>query len=277
MSALSLTYLGAAGWHFATPAGALLIDPYFTRVRLRRTLVGRLRPDRSLIAEHCPPAGTIFVTHPHYDHLLDVPEAARLTGAPVYASPQGCALLAALGVPAGQICAFEAGDAIHAGPFTIKVYESTHRLIFGRVPYTGPLPARLDPPLPAHAYRIDWQASFLIHAAGVRVLVASGIDAEPAVRADVVLVGADASAEQLAAILGPAQPRLVLPNHWDDMFRPLNRPTRPMLNPPPRLALPRRIDLHAWAERVQQIAPGARVVIPRLFAPLDLAGLLAGA
>lgn len=276
MSAITLAYLGTAGWHLSAEDSALLIDPYFTRAGLLRVAVGRLRSDSAAVARYSPPADTLLVSHAHYDHLLDVPEAARLTGGRVHASPQGCALLAALGVPAGQLSVLAAGDWLHAGALSIEVYAARHRRILGRVPFAGPLPARLTPPLPARAYRMDELFSFVVCAGGVRVLVASGLDAEPAAPADVVLVGADASAAQLAAILGAARPRLVLPNHWDDMFRPLSRPTRPMLNPPARLALPRRIDLRVWAARVREAAPGARVLIPRPYAPLDLPALLAG-
>ena len=34
------------------------------------------------------------------------------------------------------------------------------------------------------------------------------------------------------------QPRLVLPNHFDDMFRPLDRPPRTSLTPSPGISLP---------------------------------------
>jgi hypothetical protein len=110
----------------------------------------------------------------------------------------------------------------------------------------------------------------------VSVLVASGIDEEPSVEAEVLLVGADANDDQLGAILGAVHPRLVLPNHWDDMFRPLSQPVRPMLVPPPTL-IPRMqcIDLRAWQRLVTAIAPDARVIVPQWFEPLSLLALLA--
>lgn len=271
MTALSLRYLGVAGWHLSTPDSSLVIDPYFTRLSQWRVMTGLAIPDPGLIRQHLPSADWILVTHPHYDHLMDVPEAASITGAGVYASPQGVELLAILGVPQEQLFTIQPGDRLNCGDFEIEAYTSLHRQILGSVPYQEPLKPNLKPPLRAGDYRIRQQFSFLITAGETRVLIASGIDREPVVEADVLLVGADASQEQLRTILGGVRPRMVFPNHWDDMFRPLSKPTRPMIKPPKYiLFIPRRIDLQAFAHTVQAIQPGTSVVLPDLFKPYDL-------
>lgn len=275
MSAFSLRYLGVAGWHLSTPNSSLLIDPYFTRLPLWQVAAGLAIPDPGLIRQHLPPADWILVTHPHYDHAMDVPDAARITRAGVYASPQGTELLAILGVPQEQLFTIQAADRLSCADFEIEVYASPHRRIFGRVPYQGPLKPNLNPPLRAGDYRIRQQFSFLITMGEIRVLIASGIDREPAVEADVLLVGADASREQLQLILNGVRPRVVFPNHWDDMFRPLSKPTCPMIKPPKNiLFVPRRIDLEAFAHTVQALQPDTAVVLPDLFQPYDLADLL---
>jgi L-ascorbate metabolism protein UlaG (beta-lactamase superfamily) len=271
---LALTYLGAAGWHVQLGPHSLLIDPYFTRLSLWQVLAGRAIPRPHVIRTHTPLADWVLVTHPHVDHIMDVPEVACLTGAQVYASPQGCDLLNILGTPGSRVHSIRSGDSLALGPFAIEVHCTPHRVIYGRVPFQGALRPGLKPPLRARDYRIQEQFSFRIQAGGMAILVASGIDDEPAVPADVVLVGADASPEQLAHILGPARPGLILPNHWDDMFRPLDHPVRPMIRPTPRLTLPRRIDLDAWATACREIAPSAQVRVPERFVPCDIASLL---
>jgi L-ascorbate metabolism protein UlaG (beta-lactamase superfamily) len=274
-SCVTIRYLGVAGWQLATPSSSLLVDPYFTRMPPLRVAFGRAVPDSALIATHTPPADAVLVTHPHYDHLMDVPEAARASGGRVYASAQGCALLDALGVPAETTQPIAPGDRLEIGDFAVEVYPSTHRTILGRIPYLGPLRAGLRPPLRASDYRIDQLFSFRVTAGGVRVLIASGIDDEPQVAADVLMVGADASREQLARILEGARPRVVMPNHWDNMFRSLSRPARPMIKPPRRLIPAGRIDLDAWRGLVREIAPEARVVIPAWFEPVAVGEMLA--
>jgi L-ascorbate metabolism protein UlaG (beta-lactamase superfamily) len=272
---LSLTYLGVAGWHLAAPDFAILIDPYVTRLSLLRMTFGRAVPDTNAVARYVPPADAVLVTHPHYDHIMDVPEVVQRQGIPAYASAQGCELLTALGVNEGQQRCIAPGDRLEIGPFSVEVYESRHRTIFGQIPAEGPLADHLRPPLRSLDYRIRQQFSFRIAGEGLSVLVASGIDAEPAVPADVVLVGADANSEQLTRILDPAQPRLVMPNHWDDMFRALDKPPRPMIHPPrQRVFIPRRIDLDGWATRVRSICPAAHVMIPVYGQPIDLTAAL---
>lgn len=267
---LTLRYLGAAGWWLNYGQHALLIDPYFTRLPMWRYALGRAVPDRNLIERYTPPADHILVTHPHVDHLLDVPQAAALTGATVHASAQGCELLHALGVPAEQIDVIHAGDVLSLGPWQAEVYASAHRVILGRVPATGPLRTPLHPPLRARDYRIREQFTLRITYGETRVLIVSGIDDEPALNTDVMAVGADASLSQLAAILGSAAPRIVLPNHWDDMFRPLSRPTRPMLNPSISPGQPLRLDLTRWAQRVAAIVPDTRIITPLPLADIPL-------
>lgn len=272
MTELSLCYLGVAGWRIRAGEASLLIDPYFTRLSMWTVLFGRARPDSDLIRRSTPPADAILVTHPHYDHIMDVPEAARLTAAMIYASPQGTDLLEMLGVPARQLCPIHPGDRLACGPFEVEVFASEHRLIFGGVPYAGALGRGLRRPLRAADYRMDIQYSLRITVGGLRVLLTSGIRSEPPVEAEVLLVGADAGREQLATILAATRPHTVLPNHWDDMFAPLDRTERPMMKPPAGL-IPslRRIDLEAFTECVSQIRPSCEVILPKRFQPIRLA------
>lgn len=267
---MEIQYLGTAGWYFTASGGALLIDPYFTRVPLRRLAFGPLVPDAEMVRRYTPPADWILVSHSHFDHLLDVPVVAQITGAEVYASRQSCDLLRVLGVPPKQMRPIAAGNRLALGPFTVEVYEVPHRQMIGRIPAYGPLREGLAPPLRARDYRMRELFSFRVEAGGVRVLVASGVEREPPVPTDVLLVGADASRAQLARILSAVQPRLVLPNHWDDMFRPLSEPARPSLQMPQTLGLLRRVDLVAWSAHVREHAPAARVLVPERFRFYDI-------
>jgi L-ascorbate metabolism protein UlaG (beta-lactamase superfamily) len=267
-----ITYLGTAGWHLTDGDYNLVIDPYFTRLSMSTLVFGRAVPDTRLIEKHMPPADALLVTHPHYDHIMDVPEAARITGAPVWASPQGCELLQLLKVPDTQICAMNAGDVLPFGPFSVEVYESQHRIVFGSIPYSGPLKKGVRAPLRGGDYRMDVQYSFRVTVGDQRILVTSGVDDEPAVEAEVILVGADTTRDQLAKILNAVRPRFVLPNHWDDMFRPLSKPTRTMMTPPPtRIPIFKRINLEAWRGLVDELAPDAQILIPRLFEAYSIA------
>jgi len=267
-----LRYLGVAGWLIETGGFGLLIDPFFTRLSMRRVLFGKATPNAPVIRQHVPPADAILITHPHFDHLMDAPIVAQTTGAVVFASPQGCDLLRILGLPDRQMTPIHPDQTLAIGPLQITVHPTPHRAIFGGIPYQGALRPDLKPPLRASDYRMDFQYSFLIAAGPLRILVASGIAHEPAVQADVLLFGADATRDQISRALQPIRPRIVFPNHWDDMFRPLSQPIRPMIVPPPGI-IPnlRRIDLRAFRDVVRRIDPEIKVILPGLFEPYTLA------
>jgi L-ascorbate metabolism protein UlaG (beta-lactamase superfamily) len=273
----TLRYLGTAGWHIQTDDASMVIDPYFTRVPLWRVLFTRLIPNETLIARHTPPAEAIFVTHAHYDHLMDVPEAAHLTRAMVYGSPQTLQIAQQLGLPYKQFQIIRPGETKCIGKCEIDVYFSVHRRIFGRVPAHGAPLYDSHPPLRAEEYRMDMLYSLRARCGGMSVLIASGLEREPAVEADVLLYGADATDAQLGRVLEATKPRLVMPNHWDNMFRPLHRPTRPMIMPPPTWRpILRRIDVKNFAKRVERIRPGTQVIVPELFAEYRLDEMLSG-
>lgn len=268
---IKLTYLGVAGWRFRAGDSSLLIDPYFTRLSMLQVLFGHAVPDAQAIAKYTPAAQWILVSHAHYDHLMDVPEAARLAGAQVMASSQSVHLMDILGIDEPHRTCIYPGDMLQCGEFRVEVYESQHRKILGGIPYVGPLAEGLAPPLRARDYRMDRQLSFRITTRDLRVLVASGIEAEPQVKADVLIVGADAARRQLRTLLDATRPRLVLPNHWDDVFRPLSQPLRPMRVPPSSyIPTLRRISLEAFARRVCDLSPKTAVFIPRISWETDI-------
>ena len=262
-------WLGAAGIELQSAGQVLAIDPYFTRLPFRRQLFGRVAPDGALVATHMPRCDVVLVTHAHYDHLLDVPEVARNTGARVYGSGNTCGLLRALGVPEGQIRQVGAGDALSLGAFQVQVLPAVHR----RTPGFGPgrLSSDLRPPLRARDYRMDSALSFLIAAQDVRLLTDPGGPLHVEQPVDLLLLAPHLGPGRYGPILCAAHPKTVIPSHWDDFWRPLSKPLRPMLCPP-RWALPplRRVNLAAFCKGVEQIVPGTVVFVPEVLRVYDV-------
>ncbi|GAA14891.1 hypothetical protein GOALK_118_00090 [Gordonia alkanivorans NBRC 16433] len=67
-------------------ATTILTDGFFTRPGLPRVRAGRIRPDRKKIRAALNRFGigavdAVFVVHSHYDHALDAPDVAAMTGA----------------------------------------------------------------------------------------------------------------------------------------------------------------------------------------------------
>jgi len=272
---MELRWLGVAGVELRSGGQTLAIDPYFTRVPLRHML-GRMQSDERLVADQIPRCDYVLVTHSHYDHLADVPEVVRNTGATVLGSANACRLLAALRVPTRQVRQITVGDSLALGDFHVEVLAGEH----GKIPLTGlfnrPLSRRLSPPLRAWDYRMDCCFSFLVHAAGYRVLVGLGEYPQESPAADVLCIGVINSPECYRSLLRRARPQVVVPVHWDDLFRPLSQPTRPMLAPPAWTIPPlRRVDLAGFAHMIRAMSPATRVVIPERFHPYELVEIVA--
>ena len=265
-------WLGVAGLEFTIEGFTLLVDPFFTRPGMVAVLTSRrVQPDESLSARHAPHAHAVLVTHPHYDHLMDVPAIARRTGAPVYGSAFTCQLLGLHGIPASQTRRVVVGDHFDAGPFRVEVLPALHpplpftRLYHATLPDYPPAAVRQ---LRLSDYWMDVSYSFRIQTGRLTVLV--GNHPSPA---DLLFLAPYYAPEQLAAILRAVHPRRVVPIHWDDFTRPLSLPLRPMLVTPAQGLRPifpplRRLDLSAFARLARSVLPRVEVETPEIFTQL---------
>jgi L-ascorbate metabolism protein UlaG (beta-lactamase superfamily) len=260
---LCFRWLGTQGIELRLGSHVLLLDPFLTRPPLRRLYVGRVAPDAALLARHLPRADDILVAHAHYDHLLDVPEIARRTGAHVYGTPNTCRLCGALGVAGEQVHPIAAGDRLTAGPFAVQVLAAVHPPLPPWPRFNGALPDRLRAPLRLSDYRMDGCLSYLITAAGYRLLFAPSAVPDGGAPVDIVFLSEAGLGARALPLLRELRPALVVPVHWDDHFRPLAATLRPLRVPTGRLLPPlRRLDPQAFAARVAQELPGTRVLVP---------------
>ena len=258
---VTFRWLGVAGIEVRAGGRVLLIDPFFTRPSFPRSGSAGSAPTANSSPSRCRAGDAILVTHADFDHLMDVPDAARNTGAAVFGSPNACQLLRICGVAEEQVRAIEPGDRLALGPFQVDVLAGGHAAAPGFGP--GPLRPGLRPPLRLRDYRMDFTYSFLVRVEGLSLLDWHGLQAEAAPAAELLFVAPFGSREQFAALLGAVRPRLVVPVHWDDLFRPLSKPIRPSLELP-RPAWPpvRRADPDGFKRMIGQIAPGTAVLVP---------------
>ena len=266
-------WLGIAGIQLTLNVQFLLIDPCLTRIPRWKLFLGRLQPDLAQLARLLPRSDHLLVTHAHYDHLLDVPALARRTGAEVYGSHNACQLCLLEGIPDAQVHRLQAGDCLNLGVFNITVVPARHI----KVPFftPGPLPAGLQPPFTARQYRLDACFSFHIRAPGISILVNAGSPPESLEKADVLCLHPFHSEGYCRRLLAKVQPRLVIPNHWDDFWFPLDQPLQPSLLPP-RLAFPplQRLNISQFVDSIQYIRPDVRVFVPQRLQAYDLYRLM---
>lgn len=232
---LSLTWFGTAGFRISYQGTVIWIDPYVTRLRLgdlvrRRTVP----PSDDAVARWIDRADAVLVGHTHFDHALDVPAIARRFGCNAYGSSSLQHLMGLHGL-SEQAVVVEPHRRYEVGPFRFHFVPSVHsKLQLGLgIPYSGELTCEhLDDLIP-QAYRCGQVWGVFVEVAGVRIYHGGSADLiEDEIKdrdVDLFLCGASGrrfTNNYVERIVRVLQPKLIIPTHYDDFFRPLGEPTR---------------------------------------------------
>ncbi len=230
---LSVRWLGTAGFVLASGGTTLLIDPYLTRVGLGAYLRGPIRPDLERLAREIPVAAAVVVGHSHFDHVMDVPDIARRTGARVIGSRSTANLMRATGLPEAQILECHGGEIVDVGPFKITMIPSEHsRFALGnKVPYPGDIPCSCELPVRGSGYRCGQVFGIAIELDGFCIyhMGSANLIDDAITHKDIDLFlmgisGRHATDNYIPRVLRRLSPRVVLPMHYDNFFRAAERP-----------------------------------------------------
>lgn len=260
MSAVTLTWLGVAGLVFDTGTEVLAIDPFLTRPKFSTAFQGGLVPDSQKIRTALPQCEYVLISHAHHDHLMDVPALLEYTRAQVYAPPNACMLLAAMGVEQSRIHQVLPHENIHLGSFEVAVQAGSH--IWLPLPVFGELPAKLHHPPRMLEYKMDMALSFLINIQGVKLAFAPS---QP-VEADVIFSYPNRQKLQ-SKNLQASPPKIIVPIHWDNFFQPLADATQN----------PRWMELqmlNRFKRRIRRALPGIKILVLNRFEKYSLQHLL---
>jgi L-ascorbate metabolism protein UlaG (beta-lactamase superfamily) len=236
---LQLQWLGTAGFRFGYDGFELLIDPYLTRSSSGEVFSRRpLKPNERLIAEHLPAADAVLVGHTHFDHALDLPLLSRRTGCPVYGSRSLCHLMAICDL-ADRAVEVVFDKVYEIGPFEVTFVESAHsKLLLGlKVPFEGELTCDDPRRLSGREYRCGQVYGIHIAVAGATFYhqgSANLIEERIPYRSvDYLLAGISGrgfTRDYTARSLRALSPRIVVPHHYDEFYRPLGEEMKFSLN-----------------------------------------------
>lgn len=265
---LQVRWLGTAGFEVRTAETALLIDPYLSRLDLASLLRHPARPDPARVTPYLRPADAILIGHSHFDHLLDAPFIARRLGCPLYGSRDSLRVARAEGTDESLLREIKGGDRLEIGDLVVEVVESRHSGLFTQWLVGGPMPDPVRLPMrflsykcgPVFNFRIRWRDRLVYHIGSAEVLP-EPLEGGPPV--DVVLAcingwKSDPGVFQRMARL--LRPRVVVPMHHDDFFRPFEAGLRigPIVHEAQAL------------ERIRKDVPGASAVGLDFFTTLHL-------
>ena len=181
-------------------------------------------------------AAAVFVTHGHFDHILELPDLLADSDAPVYATDAPALTLAKHGM-ASRTREIRPGRTVDAGPFRVSAYPGRHCRFdrpLVRQTFLSPrlwrnLPRALRLMRYAMTYREKGETLFYeVTAGGRRVQVMGSLgllpDADYPAEADALILpfqGRSDLAAYALPLVERLKPRAVYLDHWDDSFPPL--------------------------------------------------------
>lgn len=234
---LSVTWTGVAGFVLEHSGVRIAFDPFVSRPGLWATLVGRPQSDAAAVARAFSGLAAVFVGHAHFDHALDLPAVAAASPlAQIVGGPTMVELCRRQGVDPARLRAVSDGELLEVGPFRVETVRSEH----GRVPIVGWVD-RLHLPeagLPWTPFRyprgevLAWRVEVGGHS--VWMQGSAGLDDAALARQEpvdvlVACLAARAGTRGYLERLGERlRPRVLVPCHHDDFFRPLGAAPAPI-------------------------------------------------
>ena len=286
---VEVRWLGVAGFTLRAGDTVIAHDPYLSRPGLLVTLFRSVQPDDAVINRMLGPASPapelaraslLLVGHSHYDHLGDVPELARRTGARVVGSATTANIAEGYGLAVEQTRVVGPGAVLEEGAFEVRVFESRHaKVLLGRVPFEGKLTEPPEAPLHAFSFVLGDARGYLVteRASGLRVVILSSAGRHlPALEeigrlaapVDLLLpASSGGDADYARDLVRALRPRLVVPHHFDDFSVPLDDPSAGDPADPEALA--------AFEQALRQAAGAEGVTLevrrPKLFERIEVA------
>ena len=126
-SAVSLKWLGTAGWEIQFAQTKILIDPFLTR---KQAVAGEeWKTEEEAVLNVIGGADYIFAGHSHADHIADIPFIAKRFGAKVIGSRTTINLSLSAGVDKAQLTTISGGEKLDFKDFSVQVIESQHGVL----------------------------------------------------------------------------------------------------------------------------------------------------
>ncbi len=177
----------------------------------------------------------IFVTHSHYDHLLDIGEVHKESYSKVFGSYSTIKIASASGVKKKFLNRIKINQKIKVGEFEIEVLKGNHPTHFMNFTLAeGKVDDDFSYPSSALSYKMDEVYSFLIKYKGKTIFLNASTypSLTKKINVDIMIQGlahAKNYNELITKQIIPSKTKLVIPSHHDNLFSSLDKEMEPVV------------------------------------------------
>lgn len=242
------TFFGTSTVLFDDGETQILMDGFFTRPSAIDVALRKVSSDSALVHSVIEQykinrLQAVFVCHSHYDHVMDAPTVAKITGATLYGSSSTLNVGTGAGLAMEKMKLYEPNTKLHIGKFTVTVIPSKHTppvTMLGKTNATDPAHPNIDSPLHQPAAIEDFieggTYDFYIQHGGHSVLVKASTNYIPhqfdTLPADVFFLGTALLSKQSNKFrenyyrytVTSSKATTIIPIHWDNFTKPLTQP-----------------------------------------------------
>jgi len=244
---MKITYLGTTVLLFDDGKNQLLFDAHLTRPSLIEYILNRKAVTNTKIADEIISAHgidrlrAIFVSHSHFDHVMDVAYIANKCNATIYGSSSVKNVALGGDVPEDRIEVFSGNELYEVGDFKIKIIPSIHSK---PTALNNDLGETIDTPLvqptKLRDYKEGGSYDFYVETKEKSFLIRPSfnyIEGQlDGIKSDVLFLGvaglekADEETERIFfnETIDKVRPDLVIPVHWDNFFSGIDKPVKGM-------------------------------------------------
>lgn len=243
---LTFQWLGNTNVLISDGETSIMTDAWFTRPSLREIFTG-LNTDMDAVKAGISKADiqnlkAIIPVHSHYDHVMDAPAVAEITGAVIYGSESSANVGRGWGLPEEQLVVVDQRRTEQFGDFRVTLIKSKH-YEFVRAEANARAGYSIDAPVKQPASLGDYeeggayavwiqhpQANILINGSCGYI---EGLLKD--VRADIVFLGVAGIATQTELyqdnywreVVEYSQAKTIIPIHWDSLTHQLGDKPQP--------------------------------------------------
>jgi len=260
--ALTLKWLGNAGWEIQIGQTVILIDPFLTRGLANPG--AEWKTDEEAVLRTIKRADYIFAGHSHADHIADLPFIAKKFDSKVIGSRTTTNIALTAGVDKSQLVTISGGEKLEFKEFSVQVIASEHGTLtrggrrvrpkFEEItkPWSGPISGNAFVEGGSYLYLFTFGSHRLLHQStgGFIEENLAGLKAETALLYTM-------ARNDLAEVIKALQPKTVFAHHFDEWRNPI---TEGMPESNSRRAQRFERDVNAIDKQI-------KVVIPKYFEP----------